>query len=243
MRQNALVVDETQVVRDWRLETSVGMVLRGQGADPDKIRARHPRLVQIAERALDEGLSLIVPQLAFRRLPVRFVRDESVRLEGGGGELRGPAVADFLATSESVVLAVTTLGGKLERRVAEITQRDLLLGMALDGFGTAALEVLGAAAQRYFADLAADEGLRATIPLHPGMRGWELQHGQEQIFRLLDAFTIGVVLGPSFVMRPQKSMSMAVGLGRNVKISGRSCDLCTSADTCRHKPSCAVASS
>jgi hypothetical protein len=115
--------------------------------------------------------------------------------------------------------------------------------MVLDGFGTAALEVLTAAAQRHFAGLAADEGLRATISLYPGMRGWELQHGQEQIFRLLDAFSIGVVLGPSFLMRPQKSMSMVVGLGRNVKTSGRSCDWCTSADTCRHKPPCVLVSS
>lgn len=242
MRQNALAVEETQVVKGWRLEISVDMVLRGQGANPDKIRARNPRLVRMAGRALDEGMSLIVPQLAFRRFPVRFARDESMGLEGGG-ELRGPAVADFLTTAESVVLAVTTLGEKLERRVAEITQGDLLLGMALDGFGTAALEVLTAAAQRHFADLAADGGLRATIPLHPGMRGWELEHGQEQIFRLLEAFSIGVVLGPSFLMRPQKSMSMVVGLGRNVKTSGRSCDLCTSAETCRHKPPCAVTSS
>jgi hypothetical protein len=236
MRPNALAIVETQVVRDWQLEISVDMVLRGQGADPDKIRARNPRLIQTAERALNEGMSLIVPQLAFRRLPVRFIRDEGVRLEGGG-EFRGPTVAHFLATSESVVLAVITLGEKLERRVAEITQMDLLLGMALDGFGTAALEVLEDAAQRHFANLAADEGFRATLPFHPGMRGWELQLGQELIFRLLDAFTIGVVLGPSFLMRPQKSMSMVVGLGRDVKTNGRSCDFCTSADICRHKPS------
>jgi hypothetical protein len=236
MRQNTLAVDETRVVRDWRLETSVDMVLRGEGADPYKIRARNPRLIQAAERALDEGMSLIVPQLAFRQLPIHRVRNETVRLKGGG-EFRGPAVADFLATSESVVVAVTTLGEKLEKRIAEITQRDFLLGMHLDGFGTAALEVLTDAAQRHFAGLAADKGFRATIPLHPGMRGWELQHGQEQIFRLLDAFAIGVILEPSFLMRPQKSMSMVVGLGRNVETSGRSCDLCTSAETCRHKPS------
>lgn len=242
MRQNALAVDETRVVKGWRLETTVDMVLRAQGADPHKIRARNPRLVQTAERALDQGMPLIVPQLAFRRLPVCFVRNESVGLESGG-ELRGPAVADFLATAESVVLAVITLGEQLERRVAEITRRDLLLGMALDGFGTAALDELTVAAQRHFAGLAADEGLRATIPLHPGMRAWELQQGQEQIFRLLDAFSIGVVLGPAFLMRPQKSMSMVVGLGRNVKVNGSSCDLCTSADTCRHKPSSAVVSS
>lgn len=236
MRQNALAMDKTQVVRDWQLEINVDMVLRGQGANPDKIRARNPRLIQTAERALNEGMSLILPQLAFRRMPVRFIRDESVRLEGGG-ELLGPAVADLLATSEYAVLAVITLGEKLERQVAEITQRDLLLGMALDGFGTAAIELLTDSAQQHFADLAAYEGLYRSISLHPGMRGWELQQGQEQIFRLLDAFSIGVVLGPTFQMRPQKSMSMVVGLGRDVKTNGRSCDLCTSADTCRHKPS------
>jgi len=158
MRQNALAVDETQVVRDWLLEISVDMVLRGQGANPNKIRARNPRLVRMAERALDEGMSLIVPQLAFRRFPVRFVRDESVRLDFGG-ELRGLAVAQCLASSESVVLAVATIGEKLERRIAKVTRGDLLLGMALDGFGTAALEVLTVAAQRHFAGLAAGEGL------------------------------------------------------------------------------------
>jgi hypothetical protein len=242
MRQNAFAMDETLVMKDWRLETSVEMVLRGQGADPRRIRARHHRLIRTAERALDEGKTLIVPQLAFRRLRVRFMRNECVELESGG-ELRGAAIAHYLATSESVVLAVTTLGEKLDRRIAEITRTDLLSAMALDGFGTATLEVLTSAAQRHFAELAADEGLCATMPLHPGMRGWELQQGQEQIFRLLDAFTVGVVLGPSFLMGPQKSMSMVVGFGRNVNSGGRSCDFCASADTCRYNAPCAVASS
>jgi hypothetical protein len=242
MRLDALTMDETLVMKNWRLRVSVDMVLRGQAADPRRIRARRPRVLQAAERALDEGMALIEPRLAFRRIRVRYVRNECVELEGGG-ELRGAAIAKQLAGSGFVLLAVTTLGEKLDQRIAEITQQDLLSGMALDGFGTAALETLTSAAHRCFADLAAQEGLRATMPLHPGMRGWELRQGQEQIFRLLDAFIIGVALGPSFLMEPPKSMSMVVGLGGNVNTRGRSCGMCTSAETCRYKPHPAEASS
>jgi hypothetical protein len=242
MGQNALAMDETLVTKDWRLGVSVDMVLRAQAADPQRIRAHRPRVLRAAERALDEGKALIVPQLAFRRLRVHIVRNECVNLEGEG-ELRGAAIANRLAGAESVVLAVATLGEKLDQRISEIVRNDLLSGFALDGFGTAALGILTTAAQRHFADLAAQESLRATMPLYPGMRGWELRQGQEQIFRLLDAFIIGVALGPSFLMEPQKSMSMVVGLGRNVNTSGRSCGMCTSVETCQFKPRCAEASS
>ena len=38
-------------------------VLRAQGADASSVRARAPRLLQMAERALEEGLDLLQPKV------------------------------------------------------------------------------------------------------------------------------------------------------------------------------------
>ena len=49
------------VRREWELNYGVDDVLRSQSADPAAIRARRPRLVELSQRALDEGRDLVEP--------------------------------------------------------------------------------------------------------------------------------------------------------------------------------------
>ena len=53
-------------MKKWQVEDlniTVDSVLRGQGADPDIIRTRSPRLIDIAEGALAEALDLLDPEV------------------------------------------------------------------------------------------------------------------------------------------------------------------------------------
>ncbi len=65
------------IERDWALPLTVDQVLRGQGADPQKLRQRRPALVEIAAWALQEGLPLLQPVVLAQEFQVQGIRHES----------------------------------------------------------------------------------------------------------------------------------------------------------------------
>jgi hypothetical protein len=224
------------VAPGWDCRVDADAVLRGQGADPDRVRARSPRLAALAERVACEGIFLLAPRVAFRRLRLHSREGERLVLEYGA-ELEGPLIARQLSRAREVVAAVATIGDLLETNVDRISGRDLPYALALDGLGSAAVEALALAVHGHLRNLAGEDGMRATIPFSPGMEGWPLETGQRQVFGLFDVAPAGVWLGAQGMMRPRKSLSMVVGLGREVFDGGRTCDHCAALGRCRHRDS------
>lgn len=89
--------------RDWNLKIDSNQVLRGQGADPDAIRARSHLLVEMAEKAIEEGAPTLDPVLMYRRLAVEAVLHERIRLQEGA-ELHGKLLAHHLAPASEVIV-------------------------------------------------------------------------------------------------------------------------------------------
>ena len=148
----------------------------------------------------------------------------------------GPLIADHLAAANEVIVAVCTVGDGVAGAVSEMFQTDPVRALALEGVAGAAAEALAEAVCRHFDALALAEGLKTSIPLNPGMIGWPLEEGQTQIFGLLDATEIGVSLDPgTSIMRPLKSLSLVIGLGRDLNPTGQTCDFCSMRETCRYK--------
>ena len=92
------------VLRDWELARDVDKVLWRQGADPVRVRARRPKLAEIAEEAIAEGRLLLAPVVLYRRISIAGLRHERLLLEGGS--LAGPLIADRLAAASEVIVAV-----------------------------------------------------------------------------------------------------------------------------------------
>ena len=216
------------------LRLDVDAVLRGQGADPAIIHGRNPRLVQVAERALTAGRPLVRPAVLYKEFAVAALHHEQLHLSGGA-TLHGELVARHLGPAEKVIAVVCTIGADLEKYATEAMLSDPVYGLALDGVGAAAVEALANAACQQFAEWAAAEGMRTTAPLSPGMAGWPLAAGQLQIFALLQAEQVSVVLTEHALMVPCKSLSMVLGVGRDVEHTGRPCDYCTMRDNCRYR--------
>ena len=225
---------DPQIDRNWNLSIDADMVLRGQGADPAGIRQRRPALVDTAERAVAEGLALIDPAVIYRQLPVESLQHEWLTL-AGGARLTGPLLAQHMAPAQQALLMVCTIGQALEQRISALMRSDPVHGLALDGFGSVAVEALGVAACTRFEEQAARAGLHTSVPLSPGMIGWPVDEGQPQIFSLLDAGQIGVTLTESAQMIPRKSISMVLGIGRRPFSEGRACDFCALRETCRYQ--------
>lgn len=220
--------------RDWSLHVDADAVLRGQQADPAVVRARSPRVVVAAERAVAEGRSLLAPVVGVAWRPVRALHHERLLL-AEGGRLTGPLVARHLAAAEAVVALVATVGDGLERYAAACMADDPALALALDAFGTAAVEALAAAACAWVEAEAAAAGRQVSLPLSPGLSGWPVDTGQRELFGLLDAGALGVARTAAGLMVPRKSVSLLLGVGRDLRRQGRVCDLCSLQATCRHE--------
>ena len=156
---------------DWTRGVDADAVLRGQGADPERVRRRSPRLVALAERVARDGLALLSPRVAWRRLRVRTREDERIVLDGGE-ELTGSLVARRLFGAREVVAIVATIGDRLEASVdRDVRPRPALRPRArcarLGGRRSAGRSTRTAA----FGTSPPEKGLRVTIPLSPGMDG------------------------------------------------------------------------
>lgn len=222
------------LLADWQLCPDVDLVLRAQGADPVRVRARRSGAVGIAEQAVTAGQELLQPAVVFDTFAVGELRHEQLRLVGGG-QLTGPLVAEHLHGAQSVVAAVCTIGPALEAAASGCFAEDPAFSVALDAFGSAAVELLASAMCQRLDDQASAEGLKTTIALTPGLVGWPLASGQRQVFGLVDAASVGVSLTEGYMMTPHKSTSMVVGSGADVERTGETCDYCSMATTCRYR--------
>ncbi len=222
------------LLENWEFDVDVDMVLRGQGVDPEVIRRNRPALAAYAEEAIVEGMPLLDPRVVYREYAVLGVEHDRLLLEGGAS-LRGPLVVQHLATAERVVIMLCTIGARLEEHASQVSNEDMLRGLALDGVGSAAAEALATAACKQFEEQAAEQGLHATLPLNPGMEGWSVEEGQAQIFALLDSAEAGVTLSAGVMMIPRKSLSLVLGFSRQAAAPARPCDYCTLRESCRYQ--------
>ncbi|MDZ4862079.1 MAG: hypothetical protein SGJ01_01435 [Gemmatimonadota bacterium] len=218
----------------WFPRLDVDAVLRGQGADPVRVRARSPRLVALAERALLEGKPLLVPAIVSRRYAVLSRNHTGLRFRGGSG-LSSRLIATGCAPAEELIVMAVTIGAGLETATAAAMNREPGFGLALDGLGTAAVEALASAATDRITVMAAAMGSCAGPPLSPGMEGWPLQPGQRDLFRLLGEGNLPIQLHASGMMAPAKSLTLVVGLGPAMRAGASHCEFCPSRDRCRHR--------
>ncbi len=222
------------ILRDWELAIDVDAVLRSQGSDPEAIRKRGGGSVDLAERALEEGIAYLDPIVAYRWLAIESLHHERIQLEGGA-RLTGSLIAQHLGAAKQVVGVLCTIGNRLEEKVSEVLGEDPAYGLALDGLGSAAVESLANAVCHHFETQVAEKGYRASIPLSPGMVGWPVDVGQQEIFDMLGDEHVGVRLTSSSMMIPRKSLTMVVGFGPDVGNEGHPCDYCSMRETCRYK--------
>lgn len=212
----------------------VDAVLRGQGADPEAIRRRSPRLVETAERALNEGRALLEPQTLYREMDVETLRHERLLL-GDNLSLSGELVAEHLGPAARVAIILCTVGNSLETYAAEVSKDEIVFSLALNGVGSAAVEALANAACQFFEVQAEKQGLQSSIPISPGMLGWPVDIGQPEIFKILEPAQIEVQLTEHGLMIPYKSLTMVLGFGSSMMTDGRTCDYCAMRETCRYQ--------
>jgi hypothetical protein len=218
----------------WKPELSVDQILQSQGANPALVSQRSPAVIKVTQQAVEQGQSLISPQVT------GFVFSTQTSPEGclvGDARLpfSGPLVRHLLSQAKLVAIAICTIGPALEDLVSRSLSDDPAFALALDSYGSAAIDALGDELCHLINFEAVKAGFKTTAPISPGLNGWEISQGQKAIFTLLNAEPIGVKLSASFQMIPRKSISLALGIGQHVVEGGSSCDYCSMRDNCQHR--------
>lgn len=109
-----------------------------------------------------------------------------------------------------VALGVSTIGPALEEECErEFRDGDMLRGLVLDAYGTAAVVQTFREAERRIVAEARGRGLWPSKRFSPGYRGWPLEE-QRFVFSRVDGPAIGVRLNDSCMMIPRKSNSYRI---------------------------------
>jgi len=223
-----------EVRRDWVLKYGLDDVLRSQGADPASLRARRPRLIATAEHALAQGRGLVEPAVLTRQVRVERARHNQITLEGGF-QVTGPLITKHIGGAEALTVMLCTIGNKLGEKALSESTTDTIYGFALDAVGSAAVHALSAAACNRVEQDARALGLQTSLPLSPGMEGWGVDPGQREIFSMIDPSEAGVIVSTTLQMKPLKSVTAIVGIGKTISSQGAICDYCALGDTCRQR--------
>ena len=228
------------VLDNWDLKLNTDEALRAQGMDPDVIRERRPKLINATEVALAMGKSLLEPKVLFENYGVNSLVHDRLVLDPrntsqGKNNLSGPLIAQHLSRAKEIIVMLCTIGSNLDSHVSRLFADDPMVALALDGVGSAAVESLAIQACNYFEQQAKINGFKTTMPLNPGMVGWPVEVGQPQIFSLLDCEEIGVTLTDSWMMVPNKSLSLVLGIGTEVSGVGSSCEYCSLKGVCKYQ--------
>ena len=222
------------ILQQIHLAINVNQVLRAQGADPNTIKKRNPQIVQTTKKAIEIALPLISPKVLYEKFRVIAINHEEILLENGKA-IHGEIVTQQLTSVDNVIAVLCTLGDRLENYTSNIFKTDAVLGFTLDAVGTVAVETLANKICSKLEKRAESSGLQTTIPLSPGMIGWDAKEGQTLIFNLLRGDQIGVTLTTNQMMIPRKSLSMLIGEGRSTYRKGSVCDTCPKRDTCQYR--------
>lgn len=235
-RTSDSVVQKLVILKGFPVRIDLAEVLRGQGADPAKVNLRESVRVMY-EEAIEESAGLLEPAIAYEICKIREIRHCQTVL-GNGLAFRSHLVASVMKSAREAALVVCTIGSRLEARVSEYFARNQpTKAVVLDAVGIEAVNRVSEEASRRVEVEAADRGLKASIPINPGMSSMCSLEEQEVVFKVVDAERIGVKLSSSSVMIPLKSISMIVGLGEDVptRDTGSQCDFCSLRETCRHR--------
>jgi hypothetical protein len=222
------------IMKKPEIKLDIEAVLKGQGADPAIIAARKPVLLKIAQTALDIGLPLIRPSYFNRSLSVISFNNDEFLLEGEV-RINSSKVTRLLYGADAVEMVICSIGEQLEKRSAEIFSTDAALALALDGLANAAVDQLMESICCELEAEAQAESLRTSMPVSPGSREWPLEIGQPILFGTIKPDPAVIRLNDSFLMIPKKSSSFIVGIGKDIKKSGKTCDHCSARETCRYK--------
>ena len=191
-----------------------------------------PSMEKMLAEKRTEAVEALDPRAVYNAFKIDDIQKDSVFFESGH-VFRGPNISKILTGSETAVIFIFTLGGKIEKLAkTEKESGDTLGTIILDALTTSMLGVAG----EYVGEIIKQENLKGddygtTCTYSPGQYKWTIEE-QKEIFAMVDGSSIGVRLNESYLMVPFMSVSGVYGFGPRDKINRTrvACDLCPRED-------------
>jgi hypothetical protein len=161
--------------------------------------ARRARMQPIYEEMLGVARQLAEPRV--------------LRKSFDAGDL--PAIAPRLPGAEEILLAISTLGPRVEAHVASIFEDDPGKAVILDEIANAWVGGLARQLHLTVRDEARARGWRAGPAFRPGIGHWPVDL-QAVIVEALGGSQSGISLMDSMMMSPEKSISSIIALGHRL---------------------------
>lgn len=199
------------------IEIRIDPLLRVHGYKrPDQVR---PDVLAVAQQCVARAKALLDPQLFYRRVGVEACSEGKMRLETGT-VLHCAAFDRYLGRPRFVIVAILTLGSRIDAQIGEWLEKDDVLEAML--FETAAWLGLEALTKEFTAHLRVTvgaEGYRLSPRMSPGYSyhlssgpcEWPLDQ-QKPLFDLFRDATLPVRLLESCAMMPKMSRTGLYGL-------------------------------
>ena len=181
------------------------------------------------ERCEREVVTAAQPRLVWRRLPVDGELFSALHLEGQD-------IRELLEGCSEAVLMAVTLGQGIERLLAKSSVSNMADAVIMDACASTAIENV---ADNFEFDLRGEveeEGKYLTDRFSPGYGDLPL-FSQRQLCAALDTGRkIGLLLSPSLLMIPGKSVTAILGISDEPKaLRKRGCESCSLFRSCMYR--------
>jgi len=145
-----------------------------------------------------------------------FLSDKEIELEGGHILRFAKSIIKQLNGASHLLVGVVTIGDFLEKKISELfSQGEYPRALALDAVGTVAVEDFSREVRKLARQEVEEQSFKTSRHFSPGYGGWEVSQ-QDIIFKSIPADNIGVRLTKGYMMLPQKSLSWAIGVGKEI---------------------------
>ena len=225
------------IVTDWPNAISIEEIwqwhrMKCQGDIPQRYLSLAPEMVaMITERGL------IQPKITYEIGPIAGIAAGRIALADGREITDADDLIEHMQGATEVLAAAATIGDGLEGAIAAlVAEKKLTRALVIEEIGIAALFKLSDQARAVAEAEARQRTFRTTGPICPGDHGISFTH-QRVLLDLAGAERIGISANGAGMMRPVRSLSMIVGLGKAVaKVHKRdNCDACKARGTCRYR--------
>lgn len=144
-------------------------------------------------------------------------------------------IASQLKDSEKMAIFLCTIGEEMEKLAANLfSTGEAIEGHFVDTVASVAVEECADILHNYITFTVSKRGFNTTNRYSPGYCGWAVSE-QQKLFSLLPPNFCGVTLTDSSLMKPKKSISGIIGIGKNVKREPYFCAKCYNKNCIYHR--------
>jgi len=218
---------DMKIIKDIKLNIDREEVLRYQGYSKKKVKKPNQNILKITEEEISRSYNLFKPRGIYSLIKITcFTSKGRINLENELVFRFSKSVINQLKGASHLLVGVVTVGDFLEKKVSELfSQGEYPQALALDAVGTVAVEDFSRRVRKLARQEIKKQGFKTSRHFSPGYSGWEVFQ-QEIIFKSIPVDNIGVRLTEGYMMLPQKSLSWAIGVGKEIIISSEEDNNC-----------------